>query len=175
MTKPTSLARAAGGALVLLAGGWAAAPVAAAPADVEFLRGFLGDWRGRGVLTGENSETIVCKMTLTEVNDEKLNFSGRCSMAGTTLTMAGTVAYIEASKRFEAAMTSNASFDSKAVGRRQGESIVFTLRDTQKDEAGKDFKIDAAMILAENKINVDFNITFVGTGDVLQASVPFSK
>jgi hypothetical protein len=175
MTRLTSLTRASAGAFVLLAGGWAAAPAAAAPADVEFLRTFLGDWRGRGVVTGENSETIVCKMALSEGNDEKINFSGRCSLAGTTLTMAGTVAYIEANRRFEAAMTSNVSFDSKAIVRKQGDSIVFTLRDTQKDEEGKDFKIDAAMILAAGKINVDFNITFADSGEVLKASVPFSK
>jgi hypothetical protein len=175
MTRLTSPIRAAAGALVLLASGWSAAPAAAAPADVEFLNSFAGDWRGRGVLTGANSETIVCKMTLTAGNDDKMNFNGRCSLAGTTLTMAGTVAYIEANKRFEAAMTSNVAFDSKAVGRRQGDSIVFTLRDQQEDEEGNDFRIDAAMILARDKINVDFDITFIETGDMVKARVPFSK
>jgi hypothetical protein len=175
MTRLTTLIRATAGAMVLLAGGWAAAPALAAPADVEFLKTFLGDWRGRGVLTGENSETIVCKLSLTAGNDDKINYNGRCSMAGTTLTMAGTIAYIEANRRFETAMTSNVAFDSKAIGRKQGNSIVFTLRDTQEDEEGNDFRIEAAMVLAADKIDVDFNITFVDSGDMLKASVPFTK
>lgn len=175
MMRLTSLTRAAAGAFVLIAGGWAAAPAFAAPADVEFLRTFLGDWRGRGVLTGANSETIVCKMSLTEANDGKINFGGRCSLAGTTLTMAGTVAYIEANRRFEAAMTSNVAFDSKAIGRRQGDSIVFSLRDTQEDEEGNAFRVEAEMVLAADKIKVDFNVTFADSGDTLKASVPFSK
>lgn len=174
MTQLTSLARTVAAAAVLLAGGMSAVPAMAAPADVEFLQTFLGNWKGRGVMTGSDSETVVCKLSLTQGNDDKVNYQGRCSLAGTTLTMAGTVAYIEANRRFEAAMTSNVNFASKAIGRKQGDSIVFTLNDTQQDEEGNDMSISSRMVLSGERIDVEFKVLFE-SGDSISAQVPFSK
>jgi hypothetical protein len=99
MTKFGPLSRAAALAGLLAAAG--AAPALAAPADVALLQSYIGDWRGRGVLIGANTETVVCRMSLTQGNQDKVNYSGRCSLAGTQLSVAGTMAYVEANRRFE--------------------------------------------------------------------------
>ena len=94
----------------------ASVPASAAPADVALLKSYLGNWSGRGVFQAETPETVVCKLSLTEGNSDKVNYSGRCAVAGTNLSIKGTMAYIEASRRYEAVMTSNAKFSGTAVG-----------------------------------------------------------
>src|SRR5690606_36515863 len=108
MTFFGPLSRAAALAGLLVSAG-AASPALAAPADVALIKSYIGEWRGRGTLTGANSETVVCRLSLTQGNQDKVNYNGRCTLAGSTLSVAGTMAYTEQSKRFEAAMTSNAT------------------------------------------------------------------
>lgn len=151
------------------------APALAAPADVALLKSYIGEWRGRGVLIGANTETVVCRMSLTQGNQDKVNYSGRCTLAGTQLSVAGTMAYVEASRRYEAAMTSNATFTGIAVGQKRGNSLVFNLRERERDEAGKDLNISAQITLAEDAIKVVFEVVYVESGDNLRAEVPFSR
>ena len=167
------LSRAAALAGLLAAAG--AVPALAAPADVALLKSYIGDWRGRGVLVGANTETVVCRMSLSEGNQDKVNYSGRCTLAGTQLSVAGTMAYIEASRRFEAAMSSNATFTGIAVGQQRGNGLVFNLRERDKDEEGKDLNITAQITLQEEAIRVVFEVVYVESGDSLRAEVPFSR
>lgn len=154
----------------------AAAPVFAAKADIELLNSYLGNWKGRGVLVGAESETVVCRLSLTPGNDDKVNYSGRCAMAGTNLSVNGTLAYIDSARRYEAAMTSNAGFSPKAaVGKRQGDGVVFRLNERGTDEDGNDMTISAVIALLNKKISVEFQVVFNATGDMIKASVPFSK
>lgn len=150
-------------------------PVMAAASDVALLHSYIGDWRGRGTLVGADKESVVCRLSLSKGNQDKVNYSGRCSMAGTNLSVNGTLAYNDAARRFEAAMSSNATFSGLAVGKRQGEAVVFNLRERNKDEAGNDLTITAAITLRKEKIEVDFKVVFNSTGDSLTASVPFAK
>jgi len=168
--------------MVALAGLLVAAPMAAAPAyaaaaDVALLKSYVGEWRGRGQLIGAESESVVCRLTLSPGNQDKVNYSGRCSLAGTTVSVNGTIAYVDAARRYEAAMTSNVMFTGLAVGRKQGSNIVFNLREKNKDEAGNDLTVTAAIILGGGgkSIGVDFGVVFNATGETLKASVPFSK
>ena len=167
------LSRAAALAGLLAAAG--AVPALAAPADVALLKSYIGDWRGRGVLVGANTETVVCRMSLSEGNQDKVNYSGRCTLAGTQLSVAGTMAYIEASRRFEAAMSSNATFTGIAVGQQRGNGLVFNLRERDKDEEGKDLNITAQITLQDEAIRVVFEVVYVESGDSLRAEVPFSR
>lgn len=160
---------------LLLTAPLVATPVMSAAADVALLHSYIGDWRGRGTLIGADKESVVCRLSLTKGNQDKVNYSGRCSMAGTNLSVNGTLAYNDAARRFEAAMSSNATFSGLAVGKRQGGAVVFNLRERNKDEAGNDLTITAAITLREEKIEVDFKVVFNATGDSLTASVPFSK
>src|SRR5690554_5644345 len=129
-------------------------PALAGPADVALLKSYIGDWRGRGVLIGANTETVVCRMSLTQGNQDKVNYNGRCTLAGTQLSVAGTMAYVEASKRFEAAMSSNATFTGVAVGQKRGSNLIFNLRERERDEDGKDLNITAQISLSQEAIKV---------------------
>ncbi|MDB5615235.1 MAG: hypothetical protein JWQ22_2888 [Devosia sp.] len=153
----------------------AVAPALAAPADVALIQSYIGEWRGRGVLIGATTETVVCRMSVTQGNQDKVNYSGRCSLAGTQLSVAGTMAYVEASKRFEAAMSSNATFTGIAVGQKRGDGMVFNLRERDEDEEGKDLNITAQINLRPAAMEVTFSVVYVESGDSLRAEVPFTK
>ena len=173
MINFASLSRAAALAGLLAVSG--AAPALAAPADVALLQSYIGEWRGRGVLIGANTETVVCRMSLTQGNQEKVNYNGRCTLAGTQLSVAGTLAYVESSRRFEAAMSSNATFTGIAVGQKRGNGLIFNLRERDKDEEGKDLNISAQITLNGDAIDVVFEVVYVESGDSLRAEVPFSR
>ncbi len=151
------------------------APAMAAKADVALLQSYIGQWKGRGQLIGAESETVVCRLTLSQGNQDKVNYAGRCSLAGTALSVNGTLAYNDGKKRFEAAMTSNATFSGLAVGKKSGNGVVFNLKETGEDEEGKPMTMTAQIALNGGKINVQFNVVFNETGDQLRASVPFTK
>ncbi|MFD1252244.1 hypothetical protein DEVEQU_03240 [Devosia equisanguinis] len=174
MTKLGHLTQAAALAAVVATAG-AAGPAIAAPADVALLKSYIGEWRGRGVLVGANQETVVCRLTLSQGNQDKVNYNGRCTLAGSNLSVAGTLAYVDANKRFEAAMTSNASFSGIAVGQKRGGGLTFNLRERNKDEAGKDLNISAQIHLSADAIKVSFDVVYVESGDSLRAEVPFSR
>jgi hypothetical protein len=150
-------------------------PAYAGAAEVALLKTYLGTWSGRGTLTGANSETVKCKLTLKEGNGDKINYSGRCTMAGTNLSINGTLAYVDANGRYEAAMTSNATFSGVAVGQKSGDGVVFNLKERGEDEEGNDMTITAAIALKGGGISVQFQVVYNETGDVIKASVPFSQ
>ena len=152
-----------------------AAPAVAAPADVALLQSYIGDWSGRGTVTGERSEAVVCRLKVSTGNSDKVNYSGRCTIAGKVLSINGTLAYVEAQRRFEAAMTSNAAFSGIAVGQQRGKGLLFNLRERDADEAGKPYDISADIALDQDAISVGFSVVYVETGDSIRASVPFSK
>ncbi len=162
-------------ALGLLIAGAPALPAYAAPADVALLKSYIGEWRGRGTVTGANSETVVCRLSLKPGNQDKVNYTGRCTVAGSQLSMNGTIAYVDASKRYEAAMTSNVAFSGIAVGLKRGGGLIFNLRERDQDEEGKEIGITAQIALNANAIDVNFEVMYIATGEYLRAEVPFSK
>ncbi|HQZ12980.1 MAG TPA: hypothetical protein PK286_08830 [Devosia sp.] len=151
------------------------APALAGPAEATLLETYVGTWQGRGVLTGAEKETVVCRMTVSKGNAGKVNYSGRCAMAGTTVAVNGTLAYIDGKKRFEAAMTTNAGFSGLAIGKKSGKGIVFDLKEKAKDDGGNDLSVSAAITLVPERMDVDFGVVFVKTGDTIKASIPFKK
>lgn len=172
MMKLTRLTRAIAVTAAMAAGAMSVAPAFAA-GEVELLKEYVGDWRGRGTMTGANTETVVCRLSMQQGNADKINYAGRCTLAGTTLSINGTVAFIGG--RFEAAMTSNASFTGTAIGRKRGDTIVFDLKEKQKGDDGSDMDVTASMVLGGGKINVNFKVVFPKTGDSIVAQVPFNK
>lgn len=168
------LSRAIALAGLLISAPFAASAVAAAPADVALLKSYIGDWRGRGTLTGEHTETVVCRLSLQDNNNGKVGYSGRCTLAGTVLSVNGTLAYIDDMRRFEAVMTTDASFSGIAVGEKRGDGVVFNLREREQSE-GEDVTITARIALASGGINVEFQVVYEDTGETIHASVPFSK
>ena len=170
-----AVARAVALAGLVFSMGLAAAPAFAAPADVALLKSYVGDWRGRGTLTGAKAESVVCRLSLSEGNEDKVNYTGRCTLAGTVLSINGTLAYVDAKRRFEAAMTTNATFSGIAVGQKRGSGLIFNLREQETDEEGKELNISADIALNQNAITVGFNVVYVESGETIRANVPFSK
>lgn len=175
MTFLGPLTRAAALAGILLSASFAAAPAFAGPNEVALLKSYIGEWRGRGTLVGASTESVVCRLTLSQGNQDKVNYSGRCTLAGTNLSVAGTLAYVDAARRYEAAMTSNATFSGIAVGQKRGSGLVFNLKERKPDEEGKDMNISAQIALNGDAISVAFEVVYVESGDSLKANVPFSR
>lgn len=169
------LARMAPLAGLCLAAAMAPVPAFSGEAEVALLKTYAGSWKGRGVLVGGESETVVCRMSLDPGNQGKMNYSGRCAMAGTQVSVKGTIAYIDAKRRYEAAMSTNVGFSGLAIGQKSGNGLVFDLKDRAEDEAGNDMAITAAIQLVPDKINVQFNVVFVSSGDSIKATIPFTK
>jgi hypothetical protein len=164
------LIAAAGVALVSLS------PALAGPKETAFLESYIGGWKGTGLLTGgESDETFTCRVNVTRGRESKINYAGRCAVAGLNLSVAGTIAYIDARSRYEAAMTSNATFTGTAIGRRQGSAVVFDLKERESDEQGNDMTITAQVLLDGPNMGLKFHYLLNGTGDTMDASVKFER
>ena len=144
--------------------------------QIELLQTYIGDWRGEGALVGgDQPEPFRCRLGVSQGNLNKINYTGRCTLVNATLSISGTIAYVDAESRYEAAMSSNAGYTGLAIGRINGSTISFDLREQAKDRAGSDVRIGARILLVGESITVDFEVEFNNSGDVLTASVPFSR
>jgi hypothetical protein len=154
-----------------------AAPTGASagPNELALLESYVGAWKGRGVLIGAEKESVVCRLSISKGNGDKVNYSGRCALAGQTVSVNGTLAYIDARRRYEAAMTTNAGFTGVAIGQKRGDGVAFDLRERTADEEGNDLQITAGINLVPGQIAVQFNVVFVSSGDSISATVPFTK
>lgn len=174
MRKFGPFARFFGAAGLVAALACVSAPALAGPAEVGLLKSYEGNWRGEGVAVGTDRERVTCRMALTPGNQDKVNYAGRCTLAGTNLSINGTLAYIDDSARYEGAMTSNLNFTGVAVGRKQDGGIVFNLQSRGRQD-NTDLEVNASITLTPGVITVQFKATDVKTGKVIVASVPFSK
>ncbi len=147
----------------------------AAQADAELLQAYVGEWKGSGKTTsGETTETVLCRLAITPAESAKVNYNGRCAIAGGNLSIKGTMAYIAERERFEAVMTTNTAFTGVAIGERAGNAIDFALRD-RNEETGKEYEVDAGIALDDGNISIDFEVTEVASGETIAATIPFSK
>lgn len=162
--------------IALMTGFLAAAPVAAGDNEIEFLRSYVGDWKGAGVLVGgAEPERFTCRMTVAAGAAARINYSGRCAVAGLNLSVRGAIIYSDKNKRYEAAMSSNTAFSGVAPGKRQGSTIVFDLKERETDDEGTDMTIGSQILLKDGRITIDFQIMFNDSGQQLTTSVPFAK
>jgi hypothetical protein len=149
---------------------------AQAAGELDLLKSYIGDWRGEGALVGgDRNEPFRCRLGVSQGNAGKINYTGRCTLINATLSISGTIAYNEADRRYEAAMSSNAGYTGLAIGRQSSGRISFDLREQQKDRAGSDVRIGARIVLVDDRITVDFEVEFNNSGEVLTASVPFAR
>jgi hypothetical protein len=72
-------------------------------------------------------------------------------------------------------MNSTAGFKGEAIGRQLGDRISFDLVEQQKDRGGNDVRIGSKIQLVGDSVRVDFEVEFNNSGEVLTASVPFSR
>ena len=174
MTNFRPLVRLAAIAGVIVATGVAIGPAFAGPAETALLKSYEGSWRGKGQVVGADTETVTCRMSLSEGNDDKVNYSGRCALAGANLSINGTLAYIDANRRYEGAMTSNVNFSGVAIGQKVGDSIVFNLKErgTLQDT---NTMIAAGITLSPGGITVKFDATDSVSGKSVSSLIPFQK
>jgi hypothetical protein len=163
----------------LLAGAFALpAPVLAGAAEDQFLQSYAGGWKGDGTFKSKDgNESFNCRIDVTPGSTGKINYNGRCAVSGINLAVYGTIAYVDARNRYEAVMSSNATFKGTAVGRRQGNAVVFDLKERDKDKDGNDMTISSQVSLQGqgDAIGLKFNIVFNDTGDSSNANVTFAK
>ncbi|MHB1109027.1 MAG: hypothetical protein ACYCZU_01720 [Devosia sp.] len=156
--------------------GLVAAPAQSGEAELDFLISYVGNWRGAGVLVGGDApEPFRCRLTIAKGNQAKINYSGRCSLVNMNLSVSGTIAFDNGTQRYQAVMRSNAGFTGLAIGRRQGDRISFDLTERQTDRGGNDVRIGSRIQLIGDSITVDFEVEFNNSGEILTASVPFSR
>ncbi|ODT66686.1 MAG: hypothetical protein ABS75_26840 [Pelagibacterium sp. SCN 63-23] len=148
----------------------------AGPAEEGLLSSYIGNWRGESTLVGgEKPEPFRCRLSVTQGNQGKINYAGRCTLVNMNLSVSGTIAYIDHASRYEAVMSSNAGFSGLAVGQQQGQRIGFDLRERQKDRGGNDVQIGSRLFLVDGTIVVEFQVEFNESGKVLTTSVPFAR
>lgn len=152
------------------------APVQAGEPELALLTSYVGDWKGSGALVGgEKPESFRCRLGVSKGNQAKINYAGRCTLVDMTLSVSGTIAFDDKLQRYQAAMSSNAGFTGMAIGQKKGNTISFDLAEKQVDRGGNDVRIGSKIILIGDSITVDFEVEFNDSGDILTASVPFSR
>ena len=158
--------------MALLAG----TPARSGEAELGLLLSYIGDWRGEGVVQGgDTPDPFRCRLSIAKGNAAKINYTGRCSLVDANISISGTIAYNDDAGRYEAAMSSNAGFTGLAIGSERSNRISFDLKEQQKDRSGSDVRIGSRILLVDNTISVDFEIEFNNSGEVLTASVPFTR
>jgi len=174
MTSIGPRARIIGMAGIIVAFAGIALPAVAGPAELALLKSYEGNWRGSAPLVGGDTENVTCRMSLSDGNDQKVNYNGRCALAGTNLSINGTLAYVEENHRYEGAMTSNVNFSGVAVGQKSGSGIVFNLKSRgMADDAN--VEVEAAITLVPGSISIAFTATDTKTGKSIHTTVPFTK
>lgn len=155
---------------------FSALPASAGARELEVLTSYIGNWQGEGALVGgDKPEPFRCRLAVAKGNQTKVTYTGRCSLVSANLSISGTIAYNDDRGQYEAAMSSNAGFTGLAIGRLAGQRITFDLREQQRDRSGSDVRIGSQIVLADGHITVNFEVEFNNSGDVLTASVPFSR
>jgi len=151
-------------------------PAFAATPEMTVLSTYIGTWSGKGTLKGDQKEDVTCKMELVKGNGDKINYNGRCSLAGAQIAIYGTIAWIADKNHYEAAMTSGiGGFNGVAIGQRHGSDVAFDLQQRANDNEGNDVSISAKVLLSGPAITVDFHAVFNKTGYKVDASIPFAK
>lgn len=152
-------------------------PAHAGPAELALLTAYIGEWRGSSVLEGgKKPEPFKCRLTVDKGNQTKINYAGRCTLVSMNLSVSGTIAYDDPSQTYQAIMGSNAGFTGVAIGKQQGDKIIFDLEEKQEDKAGNFVRIGARITLvAQTSITVDYEVEFNNSGNVLTANVPFTR
>ena len=137
---------------------------------------YIGKWSGTGTLVGgKDPEPFRCRLTIAKGAQTKINYQGRCTLVNMNLSIAGTIGFDDATRRYQAAMSSNAGFTGYAVGYRRDNAISFDLAEKQVDTRGNTVRIGARIHLISGSITVDYEVEFNDSGDVLTAVVPFSR
>jgi hypothetical protein len=152
------------------------APALAGQAELDRLTSYIGNWSGAATLEGgENPQPFRCRLVIAKGAQTKINYQGRCTLASMNLSIAGTIAFDDATQTYQAVMSSNAGFTGYAIGREHNNQITFNLAEKQTDPSGRLVRIGARIHLIGESVKVDYEVEFNNSGKVLTAAVPFSR
>ena len=160
--------------LVLLAS--STQPGFAGPKQDAQLLSYVGNWRGSGELVGgEEPEKFTCRNIIANGGEGKINYTGRCAVAGLNLNISGTVKYNDDANRYEGSMNSTTKFEGVAIGRQRGSNIVFDFKQQNQHE-GHDLTIGAKLTLKpSDTYTVDFDVWVKDSDVKMTTSVPFER
>ncbi len=147
----------------------------AGPKQDTILQSYVGSWRGSGELVGgEEPEKFSCRNVIADGGQGKINYQGRCAVAGLNLSIYGTIKYNDDTSRYEGVMSSNTAFTGLAIGRQRGSKIVFDFKQ-QKQHEGEDLTIGSQITLEGDAYTVDFDVWIAGSDTKMSTSVPFKR
>lgn len=109
---------------VLVAASLALAPAAAfaGPSEQAFLSKLPGIWKGTGILTGGETGSVNCTLTMRQRSDG-ISFSAKCDVSELgPQNFSGIISYNDAEKRYEAKSNSG----DVTVGTKSGNGVVFS-------------------------------------------------
>ncbi len=147
----------------------------AGPQQAATLQSYIGNWRGSGLLEGgDEPEQFSCRIQVTDGTQGKINYQGRCGVAGINLAIYGTIDYNDDARRYEGVMNSNTEFKGLAIGRQRSSGIVFDFRG-QEVRNGDELTINSKMTLKPESIVVEFNVWIADSEMKLSTLVPFER
>jgi hypothetical protein len=155
-------------ALTMVAAAGCVAPAAAGPLQIGILQSFVGHWTGAGLLKDGKSPAsrFNCTLDVDRGNRGKVVFHGTCN----PLSVAGGIAYSDATGRYELALTSNTDFTGIALGRADGRDLLFAIADSDVDTKGNALTLNADMAMRAGAIGITFRALVNGapwTGQVV--------
>ena len=65
-----------------------------AAGEMDTLSKYIGTYKGTGTMSGGQSQSVTCRMAMVKGNGAKINYTGRCSLAGAQVAVYGTIAWI---------------------------------------------------------------------------------
>ena len=146
-------------ARLLLAASIALAPAAAfaGPSEDAFLAKLPGIWKGKGTITGSESGTVDCTLTIRQ-RTVGLNFSVKCDVTEFgQQSFSGVISYNDAKGQYEA----KSSGGEVTVGKKKGNAVVF-------DGKMKGIAVGTSiMTVSASKVTVDTKVRRPGgDGDI---------
>ena len=144
----------------------------AAGSDAAMLQSYVGSYTGTGSISSSPPQTVRCRFSLQSAGASKVNYTGRCSAAGTSFSMTGV--FTAAKGRIEAAMSSSTGMTATVVGLKRGGGVVFSSKQQDKSD-GHDRTITSSLALMGGTVNVDFSVLDNKTGKTATGTIPFSK
>jgi hypothetical protein len=142
----------------------APAPVLAGDAEVKYLHSLVGDWTGTGTIKGEEGGDVACRIVFKPAA-AKVNFTGRCKMAGQsgTQSFSGSIRFNDAKGVYE-----SSSQGRTVVGTKKGSTVTFVVN---AKVMGGD--LSSTMSFSPKALKVQFSMT--NRSGKTSGTIPFSR
>ncbi|HVX81028.1 MAG: hypothetical protein ACTHOR_03895 [Devosia sp.] len=150
-----------------------AVPAIAGPSENTFLASLAGNYIGKSTVTDQNGkpQPVTCRLTVAG-STGRATYNGRCSMAGATFSMTGTVAFVGG--KYVAAMSGSNGISGNANGVFRGGRVTFS-NSGHDTTAGGNRDVVSTLSLAPGDIRVNFGVRDNKTGKTMRGTIPFRR